>query len=129
MSENIDDEKVQPDETHPADKLLGADWAPPGRTLQERQWDALDPERREHLEALKRETSEQGQPAWIECKEDDPDEPGWTRLVLRRADPNDPFRPDPNDPSPGELIGGWFTKEETAAEERAQAIVEEYRED
>jgi hypothetical protein len=106
---------------HPADKLLGADWHDPIRDLQANAWADLSDSERERLEKLWRERDEKGARTWEQGLEPDPDDPEFVLLMLRPVDPRDP--------RPPEQVGRWLVKAMTVPLERAQAIVEEHRDE
>ena len=106
------------DEQNPADEIL-AHYRPSLRGQAERAW-AQSPDR-DRLELLWSERQENGERRWFQVVEPDPDDPEFVRLMLRPVDPLDQ--------RPAHVVGRWLVKALTMPEERAQAIVEEHRND
>jgi hypothetical protein len=88
---------------------------------QEKEWAALDQATRARVTKLRRERDESGEPTWMEELQDDPpvegepEDSGWTRLVLQPVDPLDRREPI--------LIGSWPTRfmNDEYANEQARA--------
>lgn len=112
-------EENKPDEIHPADEILGGGWHPPLQDLQAKAW-AEHPER-ERLEKLWQERDDNGERTWEQGLESDPEDPEFVLLMLRPVDPRDERSP--------ERVGRWLEKTMSVPLERAQAIVDEHRDD
>jgi hypothetical protein len=108
-------------EPNPADAILGADYHDPIPDLQAKAWADLPASERERLEKLWEERDENGERVWEQGREEDPEDPEFVLLVMRPVDARDP--------RPKERIGRWLLKAETVPRERAQANVEEHRDD
>lgn len=95
---------------------LPSDWKPPVQALLEREWQRHP--RRDQLVALLRERDEDGFCKWEQALEPDEDDPTWTALWLRPADPRDE--------RPGIRVlrypNVWLNREYA----RARAIVDEH---